>query len=121
MSGARAAAAVASALPMDHPLAQVARLRLDAHVRAERKIMNVETPVPGFTGVACGVKFAEGKAETEDQAALNYFKSAGYKVGGVVDNPAAAPDEPVDPRSVEVVQIGARLRDASVDGEDRKS
>ena len=113
MSGARVAADLASTLPMDHPLAQVARLRLDAHVRAERKTMKIESPDPGFTGISCGVEFKNGVGSTSDPAAINYFQSAGYKVGGKVLNPVREPDEPLDPRTLpDEVRVGAPLRDA---------
>lgn len=39
----RAAADLAALLPMDHPLARVGRLHLDAAVRAERTMMDTAT------------------------------------------------------------------------------
>ncbi len=50
----------------------------------------VHTPVKGFTGAVAGVNFADGAGETDDQAALMYFRSAGYKVADIVP-PAGTP------------------------------
>ena len=40
----------------------------------------VHTPVKGFTGVSAGVNFTDGVGETDDVAALAYFRTAGYEV-----------------------------------------
>ena len=40
----------------------------------------VTAPVEGFTGVSAGVEFVDGVAETNDAAALAYFRRRGYKV-----------------------------------------
>lgn len=40
----------------------------------------VHTPVEGFTGRVVGVDFVDGVADTDDDSALNYFRSAGYTV-----------------------------------------
>jgi hypothetical protein len=50
----------------------------------------VHTPVKGFTGTVAGVNFADGAGETDDQAALQYFRSAGYEVADTVP-PAGTP------------------------------
>ncbi|MFJ2017242.1 hypothetical protein [Streptomyces nodosus] len=40
----------------------------------------VTTPVEGFTGEVAGVHFADGRAETDNPAALAYFRRHGYTV-----------------------------------------
>ena len=40
----------------------------------------VRTPVEGFTGISAGVNFTDGVGETDDAAALAYFRTAGYEV-----------------------------------------
>lgn len=75
----------------------------------------VEAPNEGYNGPGPGgVTFKNGVAEVEDEAALAYYRRAGYKVSGKVDNPRETP-EPPDPREVEDTVIGTRLRDAAVD------
>ena len=79
-----------------------------AKVEAPNKSCN--GPGPG------GVVFEDGVADVEDEAALNYYRSAGYTVDGEVDNPVESP-EPPDPREVTEETVGTRLRDAAVDPE----
>jgi hypothetical protein len=111
---ARTAADLASLLPIDHPLAQVARLRLDAHVRSERNQMKIRTPRTDFNGVSCGVQFVDGVATTADPAAIGYFQSAGYEVDGETLNPRSRVEDPVDPRTIDGSRrIGAPLLDAA--------
>lgn len=42
----------------------------------------VNSPVSGFTGTRAGVRFVDGVAETDDPAALAYFRRKGYQIGG---------------------------------------
>ena len=77
----------------------------------------VEAPNKDYNGPGPGgAVFKKGVAETDDDAALNYFRGAGYKVSGKVDNPVETP-EPPDPREVVDEVVGTRLRDAAVDPE----
>ncbi|MFB7461711.1 hypothetical protein [Streptomyces sp. NPDC056188] len=43
-------------------------------------MFEVTTPVEGFTGEVAGVHFANGRATTDDPAALAYFRRRGYAV-----------------------------------------
>ncbi|WP_329219242.1 hypothetical protein [Streptomyces microflavus] len=75
----------------------------------------LHSPVLGFTGAGpAGVWFEDGRAETDDPAVLAYARRRGYGVGEEAPEPPSQP-EPVDPRAVEVVHVGAPLRDAAVD------
>jgi hypothetical protein len=77
----------------------------------------VEAPNKGYNGLGPGgAVFENGVAETDDDAALNYYRAAGYKVSGKVDNPVESP-EPPDSREVTESVVGTRLRDAAVDPE----
>lgn len=77
----------------------------------------VEAPNKEYSGPGPGdVVFENGVAEVEDENALNYYRQAGYKVSGKVDNPVESP-EPPDPREVTEEVVGTRLRDAAVDPE----
>lgn len=40
----------------------------------------ITTPVKGFTGKVVGVTFADGVGETDDEAAVSYFRRHGYGV-----------------------------------------
>lgn len=78
----------------------------------------VEAPNKNYNGPGPGgTVFEDGVANTDDDAALNYFRSAGYKVSGTVDNPVEESPEPADPREVGDEVMGTRLRDAAVDPE----
>lgn len=77
----------------------------------------VEAPNKDYNGPGPGgVTFENGVADVEDEAALAYYRRAGYSVSGKVDNPRETP-EPPDPRDVEDTVVGTRLRDAAVDPE----
>lgn len=77
----------------------------------------VEAPNKDYNGPGPGgVVFEKGVANVDDEAALNYYRSAGYKVSGKVDNPVETP-EPPDPRDVTQERVGTALRDAAVDPE----
>ncbi|AIY17997.1 hypothetical protein GUY44_18915 [Pimelobacter simplex] len=77
----------------------------------------VEAPNKHYAGPGPGgAVFTDGVAEVEDEAALNYYRAAGYTVDGETENPHAAP-EPPDPRDLTEVTVGTRLRDAAVDPE----
>lgn len=52
----------------------------------------ITTPVKGFTGKVVGVTFADGVGETEDEAAVSYFRRHGYGVE-VASKPADKPIE----------------------------
>ncbi len=78
----------------------------------------VEAPNGAYNGPGPGgVVFEGGVAEVEDEGALNYYRGAGYKVSGKVDNPVESP-EPPDPRELTEEVLGTRLRDAAVDPEE---
>lgn len=79
-----------------------------AKVEAPNK--DYEGPGPG------GAVFEKGVAQVDDEAALNYYRSAGYTVSGKVENPVESPESP-DPRDVTHVTVGTELRDAAVDPE----
>ena len=77
----------------------------------------VEAPNKDYNGPGPGdAQFENGVAEVEDENALNYYRAAGYKVSGKIDNPVETP-EPPDPREVTQVTVGTQLRDAAVDPE----
>lgn len=74
----------------------------------------VEAPNKDYNGVGPGgVVFADGVGNTDDEAALNYYRSAGYTVDGDVTEPE--PGEQPDPRDVTNILMGTALRDAAVD------
>jgi hypothetical protein len=78
----------------------------------------VEAPNKDYNGPGPGdAVFKNGVAEVDDDAALNYYRSAGYTVSGKVESPVESP-EPPDPREVTHETVGTRLRDAAVDPED---
>lgn len=78
----------------------------------------VEAPNKDYNGSGPGdVQFENGVGETDDENALNYYRAAGYKVSGKVDNPVDETPEPPDPRELEDEVLGTRLRDAAVDPE----
>lgn len=65
-------------------------------------------------GVAAGVQFKDGVAETDDHRALAYFARAGYGIGEYKPPPGEA--SAVDARDVsQPIPLGTRLRDAAVD------
>lgn len=77
----------------------------------------VEAPNKGYNGTGPGnAVFVDGVAEVDDDAALNYYRDAGYKVSGKVQSPVEHP-EPPDPREVGLQVVGTELRDAAVDPE----
>lgn len=51
--------------------------------------MRVATPVKGFTGTVAGVEFVDGRGETDNVAALAYFKRQGYDIQPDKPKPAA--------------------------------
>lgn len=75
----------------------------------------VKAPNSEYTGTGpAGVVFTDGQADTDDEAALNYFRAAGYTVDGdAAELPAA--EEPPDPRDDQTNLVGTALRDAAVD------
>lgn len=78
----------------------------------------VEAPHKGYNGVGPGgAVFEDGVADVDDDAALNYYRAAGYSVGGEVESPVEDSPEPPDPREVTEQVSGTRLRDAAVDPE----
>ncbi|MFF7146049.1 hypothetical protein ACFZB5_33450 [Streptomyces nodosus] len=56
----------------------------------------VTTPVQGFTGTVAGVHFADGRAETDNETALAYFRRRGYGVKELPKRkaPAKPPESP---------------------------
>ena len=72
--------------------------------------------VPGkVTGVG-GLVFEDGVAETDNEAIINYCRSAGYGIGAGKPRKPEVIEAP-DPRELEDVVVGTRLRDAAVDPE----
>jgi hypothetical protein len=77
----------------------------------------IHSPVEGFTGDGPGgLKFEDGRAETDDQQLIAYFRKAGYGIGRKAPEPPSQP-EPADPREHGADHLGTRLRDAAVDPE----
>lgn len=75
----------------------------------------VEAPNKEYSGPGPGgATFENGVAEVDDDAALNYYRGAGYKVSGKYETEVESP-EPPDPRDVGEETVGTRLRDAAVD------
>lgn len=74
----------------------------------------ITTPVPGYSGQGPGnLYFADGAAETDNEAIIAYCRQAGY---GIDDEPPVRETpEVVDPRDVETVVVGSPARDAAVD------
>lgn len=78
----------------------------------------VEAPNKEYNGPGPGgAQFENGVASTDDEAALNYYRAAGYKVDGDTENELESP-EPPDPRKVTHETVGTPLRDAAVDPRD---
>ena len=75
----------------------------------------IEAPNKEYNGPGPGgAVFKDGVAQVDDEAALNYYRSAGYSVDGGVESPVESP-EPPDPREYTDEVLGTRLRDAAVD------
>lgn len=79
-----------------------------AKVQAPNRAYN--GPGPG------GAVFVDGVATVDDEAALNYYRDAGYTVDGDTAD-SDEPEGPADPRDLEDNVVGTRLRDAAVDPE----
>jgi hypothetical protein len=78
----------------------------------------VEAPNKDYNGPGPGdAEFKDGVANVDDDAALNYYRGAGYKVSGKYETEPEAAPEPPDPREVTDEVVGTRLRDAAVDPE----
>lgn len=77
----------------------------------------VEAPNKNYNGSGPGgAVFVDGAATVEDKSALNYYRDAGYTVSGKVQDTEDVLDH-ADPRDLESVNVGTRLRDAAVDPE----
>lgn len=77
----------------------------------------VEAPNKDYNGPGPGdAVFENGVADVEDEAALNYYRSAGYKVSGKYESEPSEEKVP-DPRDVTHETVGTPLRDAAVDPE----
>lgn len=75
----------------------------------------ITSPVEGFKGTVAGVTFDDGKGETDDKAALAYFRRHGYGVGQSKPKQPEGPGEPADPREVSTRRVGTPVRDGAVD------
>lgn len=77
----------------------------------------ITAPVAGYSGRGPGgTVFEDGVGYTDDEAAINYFRAAGYGVGS--DKPRDDSQDRIDAREVADVEVvGTRLRDAAVDPE----
>ncbi|MER8220336.1 hypothetical protein ABTZ58_07010 [Streptomyces sp. NPDC094143] len=75
----------------------------------------ITTPVPGYSGPGpAGVMFQDGVGHSDNQAVIDYCRSAGYGIDG--EPPERDTPQMPDPREVTgPVQIGAPARDAAVD------
>lgn len=74
----------------------------------------VTAPNRGYSGISAGVQFKDGVGETDNPAALAYFRQAGYGIDGDPPVPQAPPE--ADARAHTGPEaIGTRLRDAAVD------
>lgn len=77
----------------------------------------IEAPNKGYSGPGPGdAVFKDGVANTDDEAAINYYRDAGYTVDGKSADDPDTP-EPPDPRKVNTELMGTALRDAAVDPE----
>lgn len=77
----------------------------------------IHSPVKGFTGGGPGgIRFEDGRAETDDPRVIAYCRNAGYGINKAAPEPPAPP-EPADPREHGTEHGGTRLRDAAVDPE----
>lgn len=74
----------------------------------------IHTPVPGFTGVVAGVSFHKGTGETDDPAALGYFRRRGYTVDDLAATEPAFPDG-VPAESWKVDQLKAYAKAKEID------
>lgn len=75
----------------------------------------IKAPNKEYNGTGPGeAVFKNGVAKTDDESAINYYRSAGYEVDGETDNPVDLPTVP-DPRDHTEEAVGTRLRDAAVD------
>ncbi len=76
----------------------------------------VSTPVKGFSGVVAGVRFVDGRGETESPSALAYFRRRGYTVGEPSEPVESAPQPraaaPFDPSKHSVDEVNAYLSTA---------
>jgi len=80
-------------------------------------VTTIYSPVKGFTGDGPGgLRFEDGRAETDDPRIIAYCRNAGYGIDRKAPEPPAPP-EPADPREHGTEQLGTRLRDAAVDPE----
>jgi hypothetical protein len=85
-------------------------------------MVEVIAPQKGFTGTVAGVRFRDGKGDTDDEVALAYFRRKGYGIGrdkptGVGAGKRAArevAETAADPRFIEPEHRGP-IRDAAVD------
>lgn len=68
----------------------------------------IYSPVEGYSGTVAGVVFDDGKAETDDEAALAYFRRHGYGIGSPPEAEETEPTEPPEP-----VVTTTTLRDAA--------
>lgn len=79
----------------------------------------IKAPNSEYSGTIGDVRFVDGEAETDNQAVINYCRTAGYEVDGSTDTenpPATRPEAlPPDPREHTDEVLGTRLRDAAVD------
>jgi hypothetical protein len=75
----------------------------------------ITTPVPGYSGPGpAGVMFQDGVGHSDNQAVIDYCRSAGYGIDG--EPPERDTPQVPDPREVTgPVQLGAPARDAAVD------
>lgn len=70
----------------------------------------ITTPVEKFSGIVAGVHFADGKAETDDESAIQYFERQGYGV----NRPAEKPDEQTPAGNLSDLSV-PKLRDYAKD------
>jgi hypothetical protein len=75
----------------------------------------ITTPVPGYSGPGpAGVMFQDGVGHSDNEAVIDYCRSAGYGIDG--EPPERDAPKVPDPREITgPVQIGAPARDAAVE------
>lgn len=81
--------------------------------------MKITTPNPQYNGETAGVRFVNGKGETDDPRALAYFERRGYTIEPdepvqvQVTHPATTPDPADDPAAVEAARLLAEAEAAA--------
>lgn len=70
----------------------------------------IKAPVAGFSGRRAGVVFVDGEAQSDDEAALAYFRRHGYIIGDEQDESG-----PKTVESMNVAELRAYAEDHGID------